>query len=88
MLSLAEARETISAEEVEQAIPEDEDGWREMLKDKLAQEKMIEKNAKVHVKLVSDLDVATSIASLGKAQHSSLVDLVVSMVYFYALCLF
>ena len=78
LLTLAQAREMITDEAVDDAMPTDEAGWKEMLRDKLAQDKMIERNATVHVQLVSDLDVATSVAILGKAQHSSLVDLVVS----------
>ena len=88
MMTLAEAREAISDNDVDLAIPPDEEGWRSLLKDKLAQERMIERNANIHVKLVSDLDIATSVASLGKAQQSSLVDLVVRMIHFYALDLF
>ena len=75
LLSLAEARESVSDNDVNEAIPESEEAWKTMLRDKLAMEKLIERNASVHVKLVSELDDATAVASLGKAQHGALVDL-------------
>ena len=80
LLTVTEAKADITDEDVDRAIPATEDGWREVLREKLALERVVERNASMHVKLISDLDEATAVAVLGKALHGSLVDLLVTFI--------
>ena len=80
MLTLTEAKNKVTEEEIDDAMPRDKEGWTAMLKEKIALERVVEANAALHVRLVSDLDIATAVAVLGQANHAASVDLMVVFV--------
>ena len=66
------------------AMPREKEGWTAMLmlKENIALERVVEANTALHVRLVSDLDIATAVAVLGQANHAASVDLMVVFVSF------
>jgi hypothetical protein len=73
--SKQDMRMEVSDEEVEKAIPADAESVKDLVKEKLMLEKLVEKQADMYIDTLSDLNSAETMAVIGQKQQESMVDL-------------